>query len=450
MADQETLGKPTPLLARLVTRYGVPDGLAELLRASGHWNGYRREEAVLRLGMLGSPVAIPQLIIRSNDWVPQVRNAARQVLRSLAVAANAEAFVLALPELHHLRHCGRDQHGALIEAIEQFLLATENAPHLVAGIRDADGRVARACIGLVIGHGLLPVPQIVELGLSHPDLVVRMQVSRLFRQLTGPGRHGLLLRTARDPFMPIRREALQLLAAEGIDTDFIRAFLFDRHGSVREIAIRALQRRGIDVLRDYLDALAAPTLARRRCAIWALGELRADDQIERVEEAWRSPWPSLRRQALGTLGKLRGDAAAPIVVAAIADRSSSVCGEAARWCRRLGLRFSADQLLGLIDTAGQQHTAATCLVIAKSINKWERLIFLMTLLGPKYREQGIAVAPVEIAIRCWNHEFNRSSSQPSAMQVERVRQLYSANAGPLTDRIGKSFVFTLEAYLPTT
>ena len=57
------------LLSKLGSALLAQPGLEDLLMLSSHSSGYKRENAVRRLGMLGNPVAIPYLIERANDWV---------------------------------------------------------------------------------------------------------------------------------------------------------------------------------------------------------------------------------------------------------------------------------------------------------------------------------------------------------------------------------------------
>src|ERR1043165_1681443 len=120
-----------------------PPGFVELLAMSSHGSGFKRENAVRRLGMIGNALALPYLIARANDWVPQVRAAARDALNKLLRAENAEAFVTALPELLHLQACLRDDHTALLQAVQDFLVREENVHHLLAGLQNPDVQVAR-------------------------------------------------------------------------------------------------------------------------------------------------------------------------------------------------------------------------------------------------------------------------------------------------------------------
>jgi HEAT repeat protein len=55
----------------------------KLLRLADSWDGYERERAVRRLGLIGDSNALPMLIKRANDWVPQVRDASYKALVNL-------------------------------------------------------------------------------------------------------------------------------------------------------------------------------------------------------------------------------------------------------------------------------------------------------------------------------------------------------------------------------
>lgn len=114
------------LLKRLLKSFQKQEGLDDLILMAEHWNGFKRENAVRRLGMLGNPVAIPKLIVRVNDWVPQVREAARKALLMLMTPKNAKAFAESLPDLFHLRTCGRDNHAQFIDDVLEYLLKEEN------------------------------------------------------------------------------------------------------------------------------------------------------------------------------------------------------------------------------------------------------------------------------------------------------------------------------------
>ena len=66
-----------PVLASILTPTAA---LIELCR---HWSGYEREAAVRALAKRGNVAALPALLERANDWVPQVRAAAAEAIDAL-------------------------------------------------------------------------------------------------------------------------------------------------------------------------------------------------------------------------------------------------------------------------------------------------------------------------------------------------------------------------------
>ncbi len=165
------------LLKSIGGLFSKEEGLDDLLKMTAHWDGHKRDNAIRRLGMLGNPIAIPYLILRVNDWVPQVRNTALKAIRELVTPENAAAFVLSLPSLYHLEKCSRSNHAELIEFIEKYLISNANKQHVVQGLEGINSLVARACISLIIQNNLLDIFAIVKSGLTHSDLIVRAKAS---------------------------------------------------------------------------------------------------------------------------------------------------------------------------------------------------------------------------------------------------------------------------------
>ena len=107
-----------------------------LKTASEHRNGYIREEAVIELAELGGPDALALLLVRVNDWVPQVRAAAAAGLNQFVTVENAALWVEALPALRRLRGCRRANHASLLERVEALLARPECAAALEQGMAE--------------------------------------------------------------------------------------------------------------------------------------------------------------------------------------------------------------------------------------------------------------------------------------------------------------------------
>jgi HEAT repeat protein len=227
------------LLNRLLRSFQKQEGLDDLLLMAEHWNGFKRENAVRRLGMLGNPIAISKLVVRVNDWVPQVREAAREALLKLMTPKNAIAFAECLPDLFHLKTCVRDNHTRFIAEVLSYLLKDENVESIREVALSLEPKVARIAVRLCFEHSLLDRDELVAKCLSHPDILVRSIAADHLREISGKTLVDLLKIAIKDPFMPIRREAFQIYLKNSPRQGEIIAntFLFDRHISIRELAI---------------------------------------------------------------------------------------------------------------------------------------------------------------------------------------------------------------------
>jgi hypothetical protein len=223
-------------------KFDKQENIDELLKLADSWNGFEREKAVKQLGTIGNSSALPMLIKRANDWVPQVRAAAYSAIEGLLVEENALIFINKLPIIYHLENCYRNDHENLIQTVESFLLRTENQTKVVDGCIHSNPFVARRCLRLIIDHQLLKPYQIVVLCIKSLDIVVRSSAANLCKLLTDDELKEFIEFGLKDPFMPVRREMLLLYLSRFSDRSIslLEMFAFDRHASVREIAVNQL------------------------------------------------------------------------------------------------------------------------------------------------------------------------------------------------------------------
>lgn len=434
------------LLMKLRNRFSSQEGLDDLLKMSENWDGYRRENAVRRLGVLGNPIAIPKLILRANDWVPQVRLAAVQAIHRLAIPANASAFVSCLPEIYHLGRCGRDNHDKLIASIEGFLVSDENASHVIEGLSSDEPLVARASVSLILENGLLGKTQVVEMLMDHPDVLVRVKVCNLLRGLDAEVRTPALKKAIVDPFMPIRREAFQILIKDGLSDDLMESFLFDRHSSIREIAIKNLKESGVDIKQIYLDGLASDTIFNMRCSLWGIGELNCVEDAAKVKRFLSSAYPSLRKQSLMTLAKLTGSAVIEDLESALLDGSPAVCKVSVKLLNKLDVSYSSAGLMEIAEHLVHGHTLSCCLAVAKKMNKWERLIFLVCLFDVLQQSETVSATTILAAIRLWDEGFNKSAAQPTKEQLDVLSEKLKICGDALVSCRYGNIKFTLRSF----
>jgi hypothetical protein len=179
--------------------------------ASFHQSGYVREAAINRLAPITSGAELPFLILRVNDWVSNIRDAAYQAIRSRLKPEYARSFIENLTLVSRLEEAGRADHKPLLQAIYQLLQSGECRSALLESLKSEDRFIKRAGFKLAF-HSIEPdLLEIVRLALDEKDTVVRVWAAqRVSSAFAGATLDHFLELMKRDRFMPVRREALRI------------------------------------------------------------------------------------------------------------------------------------------------------------------------------------------------------------------------------------------------
>ena len=397
--------------------------------------------------MLGNPVAIPKLIVRVNDWVPQVREAAKKALLMLMTPKNANAFAESLPDLFHLRTCGRDNHAQFIDDVLEYLLKVENVDSIREVAFSLEPKVARIAVRLCFDYALLDRDELVAKWLSHPDVLVRNIAAVHLREISGANLNALLKLAIKDPYMPIRREAFQIYLRSSPEQGDVIAntFLFDRHVSIRELAITHLLSKGVDVRGLYSSEISndSQNISRRKFSILGLAYLDAKEEIPSILQYLNNKSPGIRKSAIQALEKLMGDESKSILLSALDDLSPGVAKESSRLIAKSKFKYGSHEINEAINIQGHPHTLALIMRAMRKSNKWERLIFLLRVMIAVTDDDPSNNGVVQSELSAWDADFNRSSSQPSAMQIQMINHDYASCSSLLNEVQKRSIEFTL-------
>jgi HEAT repeat protein len=419
--------------------------VADLVPLSSNIDGFKRENAVRRLGMIGNPAAIPALIIRANDWVPQVRAAAYDALIKMLTPANAEAIVASLPQFLHLQACRRGDHAALLQAVQDFLVRDGNVDTLKAAWYSTDLRVARLVTRLLISKRALSAAEIIEQGLSHDDVAIRSIVIDLLRDLGPEAFEHTIEKALHDRYMPVRREAFQQFMRRFPDRGraVAKRFLFDRSAAVRELALEHLSVAGEPVEDLYSQALSASSngAATVQCVLWGWSALNCRSRVNQIEQMLTSPLASVRRAALQAFVKLSPQTAACHLQAALADSSGRVANEAARLIRKLGVSIDVDALIAMAKSQSDVRVTYACYRVARCANKWDWLKYVLAV----YPAAGSRVPREAFCreIQAWENNFNRTGAQSDPRTLREIAELLSACKSQLPPKQVELLEFTL-------
>jgi hypothetical protein len=312
-------------LATLARCTSAPD----IIPFASHYNGYVRQAAIAHCADLNTPAMLPIVASRLNDWVGQVRDAARAAVMTLAPVSSASALLAILPDVEHLQRARRSDHAAWIATYHALLASRLTANDAEAGIGSPVRAVARASFQLARRCQLIDQERLIALALAQRNDILLAQGAlaliqelppalrrKWFEQLTGS--HFLLLRLA-------ALRALLTLDPDGADLRAI-ATLSDRMTSMRDVAIAHLDKRGFDVRDVYRQLLLAPaTPARLVCiALTTLAGLRALADLALIQTFIQAKQPAIRLAALAAWLRLVPASKDEIALLALRDATPAL------------------------------------------------------------------------------------------------------------------------------
>ncbi|MFI1856161.1 hypothetical protein [Streptomyces sp. NPDC020480] len=291
--------------------------------ACSHHDGRVRERAVRRIVERPSPELMPYLVLRTGDWVRQVRERARAGLTDLLqrdparyVPATAPTALLA----------DRRRRGDF--ARRQFLAALLSAPGaaLLEGLLASPLREQRRFALEVAGAaGRLPLRALVALAEGDTDVRVRARAAEAAaREAVWTDRTDLLRRLAAARHREVRATALTGLIRAG-HAEEVTGALDDPAGLVRAVARDAARRTGAEPLAHYRAAVQGPQPPTG--ALDGLAETGSDADAPLLLPLLDHPQAPIRAHALRAL-RILDAAPTDRVVPLLRDPSAKVIRQA--------------------------------------------------------------------------------------------------------------------------
>lgn len=297
-----------------------------------HPSGYVREAAVRRLRGRAGGHAWPFLLVRLNDWVEPVREAALAVVGEALAGVEPEPLARHLPLVTRLGHVGRSNAGDFARRALERLREPDVREWLRGHLDTLPPGSRRDAYRLLLETRSEEAEVLVSRGLEDPDVAVRALVAgRVGALFQGEALRALLERMERSRTAFVRREAHVLHARHFPDPTWrkLREALCDGHRQVREFAqyrlkgnadLASIYRESLEegprlpgVLAGLgetgraLDALlvepylAHPAVRVRREAVRAFARLGGDEVMERLRECFADPSPSVTRAVAAEL-----------------------------------------------------------------------------------------------------------------------------------------------------
>lgn len=388
--------------------------------ASFHHNGYVRETAIEKLSLIKTGFEVPFLILRLNDWVPEVRDAAYHEIRSRLTPEYCRHLIANLPLIGRLKHAGRVDHTPLINAVHELLQSDECRSVLFESLKSTDRQIRRACFKLAMDAPHSNLQQILTLALADNDTVIRQRAAQKISATLEPEIVELFLdRLKHDRLMTVRREALRIAVKTNAPdvVEQLHTGLLDPHTSIREECRYHLRKVApMDVAAFYREHLEAGR--ELYSAISGLGETGRSDDDRLIVPYASHQTSKIRRSAIKALATLNAKAHLDLFMNALEDEVPAISHHALRALSRHTSMLRASRVWALFVSTPRPHVKRNALLLIEKFSKWESISYLVRALGETDED---IVDRSGRAVRDWPGSFNRDFSTPSSEQLARFR-----------------------------
>jgi len=414
--------------------------------ASFHQNGYVREAAINRLNMISGGAELRFLILRLNDWVSNVRDAAYDAVGSRLRPEYGAAFVATLPLVARLERAGRADHAALIQAINDLLQSDRCRPILLESLKADNRFIRRASFRLLLDSTGSDLRGIVRQALADKDTVIRLTTAQRIGSLfSGHTLEQFLALMSRDRYMPVRREALRnyVRSAKQAQSQFLMALL-DRHASMREEARYHLRTiAAIDFAEFYRQSLVSGRENILYAAISGLGETGtgADDGL--ILPYASHGTARIRKAAIKALAQLNGRAHLDVFLHSLKDEVPSVSSQALNALSDKSSLVTGERIWEIFHSAVTPHVKRNALSLLQRLSKWESICYLIKAI----RDPNQEVADMSrFAIKRWLIRFNRSFIRPTNQQVSRLVMAVEESGDLLNEKTKEQIHFSIKSF----
>jgi HEAT repeat protein len=386
---------------------------------SCHRSGYTRWEAVRALADEPVGLAMPFLVMRMVDWVPQVRALAEEEFRRKLQAENAAVVVKCFGLMERLS-AERRFRQEYWEWVGKLLQRPECAEVLKGGMGSAALKVRRRCFRFAAKNPALAGSEVLRQALSDSDVITRMWAISSGAAFAGVDEAELMRSAARDPYSGIRWLAFEYFKARGASGE-LKAFLLDRCRGIRR-ACQAQCERPVCVYREVVRE----GHGKAEVAVLGLGETGDASDVEVVRGMLGHRSATVRSAAIRAL-KALGVKDPKILLPLVAEDVPSVARQAA-WTLMDARAATPDALWEAAKKNRHPQIRIVVLGLLLMSPKWARLQVYLEAAGSA--EETVSKRAVDMLGR-WRQQFNDSFAQPEKAELVYLRGLLGESRGAI-------------------
>ena len=439
--------------------------------ASFNPSGFIRERAVKL--MQDYDGTLPYILLRQNDWVLQVRQAANAAFEHRLQRLSGGEILAALPFAEKLKLSSRGSHGEYTRRFFEALTAPEQLTDLMKGLESSNVRTRRICVNALFGVDPPKTKVAFERLTCDPDPFLR---ATLFRKLNdlGENLNEAVEAFLKDKYPMNRKLAFQYLLAANtnnintssvkmnganmndINTDDIKindtnmnnivrndiydvakTLLLDRSAIVREAAQNFIQTQapGFDFRGFYFENLERDTAA----AICGLGEKGQPDDAFVLLKYLDDVRIFVVKSTMVSLMRMDDEKYSHRITEMLNDARAGVVKTARNLIMKTGLP-DYEKVKEILTVTAYKHSKLKCLDILFAAPKWPGIIYMLEAVSDEdedIKEKSLA------AIDRWLFRFNRSFALPDDMQTEKIKIIIHELNAKLPPNIQKELLFAL-------
>lgn len=391
--------------------------------ASFHGNGYVRERAITLLAGIRDGRELPYLLIRTNDWVSQVRSAAQEAIQARLIPEYAGHFIANLPLVERLLRSERADYGGLVQSIFGLLQGPEARAVLHAGFTAADRQVRRLSYRLALTAPEEDVSLVFNQALRERDPIIRtwaaQQAAAVLDQETLQSAVSIM---AHDPYMPVRRIALQITVEHfpAIAHDVLLGALLDTNATIREVARYYLRRLApMDFAAFYRDALDTHTGNGVLGAIHGIGETGTAADAERLLPFASQGSIRTRKAAIAEIARLQqGDRYLSLFMKALVHALPGLSNVGREALLNRAYLLDTGWLAQRLQTSPYVHVRKNILRLLARLGKWPSLPYLIRATCDT---DARIVQMATRLLKRWLLSSNRAFIAPTDAQLAEIR-----------------------------
>ena len=404
--------------------------------ASFNPNGFIREKAVNVMSILDG--TLPYIILRQNDWVSQVRQAANEAFTYRLHKLSSGEILEALPFAEKLGRCRRISHGEYTSHFFAVLTSPEYSQDLMRGLGDKNVRTRRICVDALFSAKPPKLDLAVERLTREPDPFLR---ATIFRKLISLGQWlGDAIEVfLKDKYPFNRMLAFQYILDTNMDCayDVAENFLLDSSAMVRMFAQHFIQKQtpAFDFRSFYLSKLDQNTAV----AICGLGEKGQVSDAIVISKYLEDARISVVKPTMISLMRLDSENYGHTITKMLNDPRAGIVKTARNLIIKANLTCY-EIVKEIFTVTTYKHTKLKSLDILFAAPKWPSIIYMLEALSDddeEIKEKSL------VAIKRWLLVFNRSYSLPCKKQTAEIRDLIRSLNKILPTDIQKELLFVL-------